>query len=132
MKTVVEIRSADEASVLKIEVLERYSADDYRFAAYVSNGCFSGTITAGTFLCGPPSRLFDDLDQSYQGWKGSRIWHSTGHELTLTATSGSRGSVQMKVEMHQLMLDTRLCVTFDIEGGTLQRTACDMRAAFGS
>lgn len=128
----VEIRSADEASVLKIEVLERYGAGDYRFVAHVSNGSFSGAVTAGTFLCGPPSRLFDDLDQSFQGWTGSRIWRSTSHELTLTATSGSRGSVQLKVEMHQLMSETRLSVTFDIEGGTLQRSARDLRAAFCS
>lgn len=46
-----------------------------------------------------PEAFFSEMAQNWSGWSGKKMWHALEGELTLVATTDSRGHITIEVQL---------------------------------
>ena len=114
----VSIKSCNDSTELILSVTSR-SNYETRFIAEIRGAQFNGSIESSTYFSGPPSLLFKEMAENWDGWDGEKCWSAIDGELYLSATTNSLGSIILKVRMVYLSGDFELLATVALEAGQL-------------
>src|SRR5690606_1962935 len=110
----IEIKSCDDATTLSLKIVDG-NEEGSNFVASVTGAPFIGEVTTTTYFVGPPSLLFRDMADNWQGWKGEKVWGALDGEFTLTATATSLGRIKVIVELVEMAGAFRLEATLALE-----------------
>ena len=114
----VSIKSCNDSTELILSVTSS-SSYETRFIAEIRGAQFNGAILSSTYFSGPPSLLFKEISENWDGWDGEKSWDAIDGELYLSATTNSLGSITLKVRMVYLSGDFELVATIALEAGQL-------------
>jgi hypothetical protein len=114
----VSIKSCNDSTELILSV-KSSNSHETRFIAEIRGAQFNGAIEASTYFSGPPSLLFKELAEKWDGWDGEIAWGAIDGELYFSATTNSLGSIILKVRMVYLSGDFELLATVALEAGQL-------------
>lgn len=125
----IEIKSCDDATTLSLKIAGG-NEQGINFVASVTGAPFTGEVNTTTYFVGPPSLLFRDMADNWQGWKGEKIWGALDGEFTLTATATSLGRITVIIEMVEMAGAFRLEATLALEAGQLENISKRVEALF--
>jgi len=125
----IEIKSCDDATTLILRIVGS-NEEGSNFIASVTGAPFIGEVTTTTYFVGPPSLLFRDLADNWQGWKGEKVWGALDGEFTLTATATSLGRITVLIEMVEMAGAFRLEATLGLEAGQLEKISKGVESLF--
>ncbi|MFC3853238.1 DUF6228 family protein [Salinispirillum marinum] len=125
----IEIKSCDDATTLSLKITGG-NEEGSNFVASVTGAPFTGEVNTTTYFVGPPSLLFRDMADNWQGWKGEKIWGALDGEFTLTATATSLGSITVIIEMVKMSGAFRLEATLALEAGQLENISKRVESLF--
>lgn len=115
----IEIKSCDDSTTLIFRIAGG-NEEGSNFVASVTGTPFIGEVTTTTYFVGPPSLLFRDMADNWQGWKGEKVWGSLDGEFTLTATATLLGRITLLIDMVEMAGAFRLVATLGLEAGQLE------------
>lgn len=125
----IEIKSCDDATILSLRVTGG-NKECSNFVASVIGAPFTGGVNTTTYYVGPPSLLFREMADHWQGWDGEKIWAALDGEFTLRATSTSLGRITVMIEMVELSGAFRLEATLALEAGQLESICKGVESVF--
>lgn len=125
----IEIKSCDDATTLTFKIVDG-NEEGSNFVASVTGAPFIGEVTTTTYFVGPPSLLFRDMADNWQGWKGEKVWGALDGEFTLTATATSLGRIKVIVELVEMAGAFRLEATLALEAGQLEKISKRVESVF--
>lgn len=131
LNDMVEIKSCETCATLAFTVQSR-DQDEIRFLARIAGTPFIGEVVASTYHNGPPTTLFDDMARCWTGWHGQKSWEAIDGELSLIATMTSLGKVTLVVKMSVDDGDYTATAVLNLEAGSLDRIADDVRSLFSA
>ncbi len=126
---VIEIKSCDDSTTLSFRVVGG-NEEGANFIASVTGAPFVGEVTTTTYFVGPPSLLFREMADNWQGWKGEKVWAALDGEFTLTATTTSLGRVSVAIEMVEMAGSFKLVATLGLEAGQLEKISNRVESLF--
>ena len=125
----IEIKSCDDATTLTFKIVDG-NEEGSNFVASVTGAPFIGEVTTTTYFVGPPSLLFRDMADNWQGWKGEKVWGALDGEFTRTATATSLGRIKVIVELVEMAGAFRLEATLALEAGQLEKISKRVESVF--
>ncbi len=125
----IEIKSCDDTTTLSLRVTGGNEVCS-SFVASVTGAPFTGGINTTTYYVGPPSLLFREMANHWQGWDGEKVWAALDGEFTLRATSTSLGRITVMIEMVELSGAFRLEATLALEAGQLENISKRVESVF--
>ena len=125
----IEIKSCDDATTLSLRVTGGNEVCA-SFVASVTGAPFTGGVNTTTYYVGPPSLLFREMADHWQGWDGEKTWAALDGEFTLRATSTSLGRITVMIEMVELSGAFRLEATLALEAGQLENISKRVESVF--
>ncbi len=125
----IEIKSCDDSTTLIFRLVGRNEKGS-TFVASVTGAPFIGEVTTTTYFVGPPSLLFRDMADNWQGWKGEKVWGALDGEFTLTATATSLGRISVIIEMVEMAGAYRLKAILGFEAGQLENISKRVESLF--
>lgn len=120
------IKSVKDGAVLEFS---EYSGD--YFEAWLRTAKYEGRERVYAYevqhLCG----YFQEMGDSWRGWKGTKVWESLEGQLLFSASSDSTGHVILEVTIRQVdSLGWQLKGYLEIEAGQLEAVARSVNKMF--
>ncbi len=125
----IEIKSCDDSTTLTLRIVGG-NEEGSNFVASVTGAPFIGEVTTTSYFVGPPSLLFRDMADNWQGWKGEKVWGALDGEFTLTATATSLGRITVLIDMVEMAGAFRLEATLGLEAGQLEKISKRVESLF--
>jgi hypothetical protein len=136
MTRTAEIRSARDGLVLTLSnfVHEDSSALSESFLASIKKYEIQAETRVSSFMAPSLGVYFQDLANSWRGWKGEKKWATFEGEFEFTASCDSLGHVRLGVYLRSphTGFHSELRTTLELEAGQLDSIAREVSAAWDS
>lgn len=93
---------------------------EYFLAQLKASGlsCRARVSTHDPSGCNQMSRVFAEMNQSWKGWEGEKVWRSTDGELELKFSMSATGAIRIDVRLRDSgMCDWKVATTLAAQSG---------------